>query len=82
MTENRVATLSIIIENRGESPQINAILSRFGDYVVGRMGIPYKEKGVSVICVMLDAPVEILNTISGKIGMLKGVSAKLLVSKI
>jgi putative iron-only hydrogenase system regulator len=82
MSENRVATLSIIIENRGESPQINAILSQFGDYVVGRMGIPYKEKGVSVICVMLDAPVEILNTISGKIGMIKGVSAKLLVSKI
>lgn len=82
MSENRVATLSIIIENRGESSQINAILSQFGDYVVGRMGIPYKEKGVSVICVMLDAPVEILNTISGKIGMIKGVSAKLLVSKI
>lgn len=82
MFESRVATLSIIIENRGESSHINAILSQFGDYVVGRMGIPYKEKGVSVICVMLDAPVEILNTISGKIGMIKGVSAKLLVSKI
>ena len=82
MTENRVATLSIIIENRNESPSVNAILSQFGDYIVGRMGIPHREKGVFVICVVLDAPVEILNTISGKIGMLKGVSAKLLTAKI
>ncbi|MGN1373482.1 MAG: TM1266 family iron-only hydrogenase system putative regulator [Candidatus Coproplasma sp.] len=81
MSENRLAVISIIVENREVSPQINAILSEYGNYAIGRMGIPYKEKGVSVICVALDAPMEIINTVTGKIGMLNGVSAKTVVSK-
>lgn len=81
MSENRLAVLSIIVENREVSPQINAILSEYGEYAIGRMGIPYKDKGVSVICVAVDAPMEIINTVTGKIGMLKGVSAKTVVSK-
>lgn len=82
MNEKKVATLSIIIENREESGAVNALLSQYGDYIVGRMGIPYRDKNISVICIVMDAPIEVLNAVSGKIGMIKGVSAKLLTSKI
>ena len=81
MSENRIAIISIIVEKREASAQINSILSVHGDYVVGRMGIPYKQKGVSVICIVVDAPTEIINQITGKIGMLDGVSAKTVTSK-
>ena len=81
MSENRLAVISIIVENRERSPQINALLSDFGNYIVGRMGIPYKEKNVAVLCVVIDAPAEIINTLTGKIGMLEGVTAKTLMSK-
>lgn len=82
MSENKLAVVSIIVENRGRSAEINALLSAYGDYIVGRMGIPYKEKGVSVLCVVMDAPAELLNALTGKIGMLSGVTAKTLTSKI
>ncbi len=81
MSENRLAVISIIVEDRTISAQINKILSDYGEYAVGRMGIPYKQKGVSVICVAVDAPMEIINLITGKIGMLNGASAKTVVSK-
>lgn len=81
MSENRIAVISIIVENREASTQINKILSDFGDYVVGRMGIPYKQKAVSVICIVVDAPTEIINQVTGKIGMISGVSAKTVTSK-
>ncbi|HIR67173.1 MAG TPA: iron-only hydrogenase system regulator [Candidatus Coproplasma avicola] len=82
MSENRLAVVSLIIEDRAQSTKINSILSKFGNFVVGRMGVPYKERGVSVICVIVDAPNEIINTITGKIGMLDGVHAKTLMSKM
>ncbi len=81
MSENRLAVISIIVEDRAASAAINRILSESGEYVVGRMGIPYREKNVSVICVAVDAPMEIINLVTGKIGMLAGVSAKTVVSK-
>lgn len=82
MSENRVAIISIIVEDRSSASQINALLSEFADYIVGRMGVPYKCKNISVMCVIADAPAEVLNTITGKIGMLSGVTAKTLMSKI
>ena len=82
MLEKRLAIISIIVEDRSASAEINALLSKFGDFVVGRMGIPYKEKGVSVICIVVDAPAETINTITGRLGMLSGVTAKTLMSKI
>lgn len=81
MGESRIAVISIIVENRLSSGRLNEILSSFADYVVGRMGIPYRQKGVSVLCVAVDAPMEIINGITGKIGMLDGVSAKTVISK-
>ncbi|MDE6104328.1 MAG: iron-only hydrogenase system regulator [Clostridia bacterium] len=82
MYENRLAVISIIVEDRERSAEINALLSTYGGYIIGRMGIPYKEKGVSVICVIIDAPQEAINTLTGKIGMLSGVTAKTLTSKV
>ena len=82
MLEKRLAVISIIVEDRGVSSEINALLSKFGDYVVGRMGIPYREKNISVICIVVDAPAETINTITGRLGMLSGVTAKTLMSKI
>lgn len=81
MSENRIAVISIISADRGQSVKINAILSEFGDYVLGRMGIPYKVKSVFIISVAVDAPAEVINTITGKIGQLEGVTAKTLMSK-
>ena len=79
---DRIAVISIIAEDREQSPKINSILSEFGDFVIGRMGIPYKQKSVFIISVAVDAPAEVINTITGKIGQLSGVSAKTLMSKL
>lgn len=82
MLEKRLAVISIIVENREQSAKINALLSEYGDYIIGRMGVPYREKSVSVMCVVIDAPNEAINTLTGKIGMLAGVTAKTLMSKM
>lgn len=82
MEEKRLAVLSIMAENRNVSEKINACLSAFGEYVVGRMGIPYRERGVFVMCVVLDAPMTAINALTGKIGALDGVTAKTLFGKI
>ncbi len=82
MSEKRLAVISLIIEKRVQSAKINAVLSEFGDYIVARMGIPYRERNVNVICIIIDAPNEVINTITGKIGMLEGVTAKTLTSKL
>ena len=82
MNENRVAVISIIVEDREQSSKINLLLSEYGDYIVGRMGVPYRQKNISVMCIIADAPAEVLNTLTGKIGMLSGVTAKTLMSKI
>ncbi len=81
MEEKRICVLSIIIEQRGCVEQLNGYLSEYAEYIVGRMGIPYREKCVSVIAVVLDAPVPAVNALTGKIGNLSGISAKTLFSK-
>lgn len=82
MSENRIAVISVILEDRTASGAVNAILSEFGDYVIGRMGIPYKQKSVFIISVAVDAPLEVINAITGKLGKLPSVTAKTLTSKI
>ena len=74
--ETRIAVIAIIVEDRGKSEALNRILHDYGEYIVGRMGIPYRSKGVSVISVILDAPQEKISALSGKLGMLDGVSSK------
>ena len=74
--ETRVAVLGIIVENKESVPELNAILSEFGDCIIGRLGIPYHKKGVSVISIAVDSKQDTINTLSGKIGRLDGVYAK------
>ena len=78
MEEKRLCVLSILVEDRKEAEKVNGYLSEYGEYVVGRMGIPYRERGVSVLCVVLDAPSAAINALTGKIGKLDGVTAKAL----
>lgn len=82
MSENRIAVISIIVEDRAVSEKINATLSLYGEYILGRMGIPYREKGISVLSVVLDAPVEITNALTGKLGRIEHVGVKALFGKI
>ena len=81
MSETRLAVVSVIVENTDCSDKLNALLHEFGEYVVGRMGIPYRAKKVSVLSVVVDAPQETVNALMGKLGMLEGVTAKTLFSK-
>lgn len=82
MSESRIAAVSIIVSDRSVSEKINAILSAYGEYILGRMGIPYRENGISVLSVVLDVPVEITNALTGKLGKLENVSVKALFGKI
>lgn len=74
--DTRVAVLSIIVEDEGSTAELNRLLSGFADYVIGRMGVPYKERGVRLISVAVDAPQDSISALSGRIGSLPGVSVK------
>ena len=73
--ETRVALIGIIVEKESSVAQLNELL-QYGRYIIGRMGLPYREKGVNIISVVLDAPQDAISALSGKIGRLEGVSAK------
>ena len=74
--ETRVAVVGIIVEDIEQSEQVNAILHEYSQYILGRMGIPYRERGVSIISIAIDAPQDVINTLSGRLGKLPGISAK------
>lgn len=78
---NVLAVLTIIVKSSDSVERVNALLHSARDYVIGRMGLPIKEREVSVISIVLDAPPEIINSLSGKLGMLDGVSSKVLTTK-
>ncbi len=80
--ETRVAVIGIIVENMDSVDKLNAILHEYGSHIVGRMGIPYREKGIHIISIAVDASQDIINTLSGKLGKLDGVSAKTAYSKV
>lgn len=80
--ETRVAVIGIIVENKNSVDELNAILSEFGDYIIGRMGIPYEKKNVNCITVVVDAKQDTINTLCGKIGKLDGVSSKAAYSNV
>ena len=79
--KHRVALLGIVVEDMSSAARMNEILSDYGKYIIGRMGIPYREQGVSIISIVLDAPQDVISSLSGKLGMLRGVSAKTVYSK-
>lgn len=74
--EKRVAVISIILDNLDSVSKLNEILHDFSDYIIGRMGIPYREKNISIISVAVDAPQDMIASVSGRIGRLDGVSVK------
>ena len=79
--ETRVAVISIIIEDSASVQPMNEVLHQYADYIIGRMGIPYRAKGINIISIAVDAPMNVINTLSGRIGKLPGVSAKAAYSK-
>lgn len=74
--ETRVAVMSIIVENGEMVEKLNAILHEYGEFIIGRMGIPYRKRKVSIIAIALDAPQNTISSLAGKIGCLKGISVK------
>lgn len=74
--ETRVAVMSIIVEDMGSVEPINTLLHEYGPYIIGRMGIPYRERGISIISIALDAPDNTISSLAGKVGNLAGVSVK------
>lgn len=74
--ETRVATLGIIVDQPADTEALNAILHDFREYIIGRMGIPYRQKGMNIICLVVDAPQDEINSLTGKVGSLVGVNAK------
>ena len=80
-TETRIALIGIIVEKLDAAEELNRILHEYGSYIVGRMGIPYKKQNVSIISVIVDAPNDVISSLSGKLGMLDGISVKTLYSK-
>ena len=80
--ESRIAIIGIIVEDIDASSKVNDILHDYGMYILGRMGIPYHEKGVNIISIAIDAPQNEISSLSGKLGMLEGVTAKAVYSKV
>ena len=74
--DNRVALIGIMVENPDSIETMNRILNEYGQYIIGRMGLPYRERGLSIISIVLDAPMNQISSLSGKLGMLDGISTK------
>ena len=79
--DTRIALIGIILESRESVDALNHLLTEFGDYIIGRMGIPYREKGIHIISVALGAPNNVISSLSGKLGMLPGISTKTIYGK-
>ncbi|MGI6264593.1 MAG: TM1266 family iron-only hydrogenase system putative regulator [Acutalibacteraceae bacterium] len=80
--DTRVALMSIIVENEDSVEALNALLHEYGGYIIGRMGIPYRAKGINIISIALDAPQDVTSALAGKIGQLDGVQVKTVYSGI
>ncbi len=74
--DTRVAVLAVIVKNMASVGALNELLHQYGRYIIGRMGVPYHQRGVSIISVAMDAPQDVISALSGKIGRLDGVTAK------
>ena len=82
MEENRIALVGIIVENPESTDKINHVLHEYSMYIVGRMGVPYRERQISVISIIMDAPNAVISAMSGKLGMLPNVSTKTVYAKL
>ncbi len=80
--ESRVAVMSIIVENSGTVEVLNSILHEYGEFIIGRMGLPYRKRGISIISIALDAPQNTISALSGRVGNLPGISVKTAYSSV
>lgn len=80
--ETRIAVMGIIVENMESVELLNGILHDYGEYIVGRMGIPYRKKNVNIVSIAVDAPQDVISALSGKIGKIQGVSVKTAYSNV
>lgn len=78
----RVAWIGIVVEERNASAALNSLLHEYGDYILGRMGVPYRQRGFSIISVILDAPADVISALSGKLGMIPYVTTKTVYAKL
>ena len=74
--ETRIAVIGIVVEDMESVEMLNDILHEYGAYIIGRMGIPYRQKNLNIISIAVDAPQDVISALSGKVGKLKGVSSK------
>ena len=80
--ETRVAVMGIIVEETGSVDQLNTLLHEYGSYIIGRMGIPYREKKIHIISIAIDAPQDSISALAGKIGNIRGISVKTAYSNV
>ena len=80
--DTRIAIIAIVVEKPEHVEELNRILHKYIEYIIGRMGIPYQKRNISLISVAIDAPADVISSLSGKIGMLKGINAKTVYSKL
>ena len=80
--ETRVAVMGIIVENSESAEQLNAVLHRYADYIIGRMGIPYREKKIHIVSIAVDAPQDVISALAGKVGAIEGISVKTAYSNV
>ncbi len=80
--ENRVAVMGIIVEKKDTVDRLNSLLHEYGDYIIGRMGLPYPARDISIISLALDAPQDVISALAGKVGSLDGISVKTALSAV
>lgn len=80
--ETRIAQIGIIVEEGGSVEAMNQLLHVYASYIVGRMGIPYRKRGISVISIIMDAPNDVISSLSGKLGMLEHIKIKTLYANV
>ncbi len=79
--ETKIAHIGIIVEDIKNIDRTNAVLHEFSEYIVGRMGLPYRNRGISIISLVIDAPENIISTLSGKLGQISGINVKTMIAK-
>ncbi|MCI8388346.1 MAG: iron-only hydrogenase system regulator [Clostridiales bacterium] len=80
--ETRVAVMGIIVENTNSVEALNSLLHDYGKYIIGRMGLPYREKNINIVSIAIDAPQDMISALAGKIGNLDGISVKTAYSNV
>lgn len=79
--QTRIALIGILVEDKSHICELNELLTQYSSYIIGRMGLPYREKDISIISIAIDAPQDVISALSGKLGMLPGISSKTIYAK-